>query len=110
MGRQNAVRNMAQLLQEKNLFLEQFAEFEKAQRDPPWLRRIRNAGIARFAELDLPTTRHEDWRFTNLAPMAKMTFQLGNASVASTKLSPYVRGLENCHPLVFVNGRFNRTL
>ena len=101
---------MAQLLEEKNLFLEQFAEFEKAQRDPPWLRRIRNAAIARFAELGLPTTRHEDWRFTNLAALAKIPFQLATASVLSTQLSAYARGLENCHRLVFVNGRVERTL
>src|SRR6266436_102017 len=42
--------------------------------DPPWLREIREAASERFAELGFPTTRDEDWRFTNVAPLARISF------------------------------------
>ena len=41
----------------------------------PWLFPLRKAGLARFAELGFPTLRHEDWRFTNVAPIAKLPFK-----------------------------------
>ena len=33
----------------------------------------RKAGFACFDELGFPTPQHEDWRFTNVAAIAKMT-------------------------------------
>ena len=48
---------------------------------PAWLGELRAAGMARFEALGFPTTRHEDWRFTNLKPLADLPFQsaAGNA-------------------------------
>ena len=53
-------------------------KFEKAKletRQPSWLFPIRKAAISRFAELGFPTTHDEDWRFTNVAPIAKLPFK-----------------------------------
>jgi Fe-S cluster assembly protein SufD len=36
---------------------------------------LRQAAIARFAALGFPTTRQEEWRYTNLAPLARAAFQ-----------------------------------
>jgi Fe-S cluster assembly protein SufD len=60
---------------------------------------LREQAARRFNELGFPTTRDEDWRFTNVAPIAK---------VAWAKPGP---GQANGFPqigkqLVFVNGRF----
>ena len=60
---------------------------------------LRQKAAQRFAELGFPTTHDEDWRFTNVAPIAK---------VAWGKPGP---GQPNGYPrigkqLVFVNGRF----
>ena len=46
----------------KNSFLSAFDRFEAARVgvDPPWLAPVRKAAIARFAELGIPTLRHED--------------------------------------------------
>ncbi len=65
------------VLNEKNQYLSQFEQLERelGDRDPPWLRRIRKAAIARFAELGFPTARNEDWKFTNLASLTKALFQ-----------------------------------
>lgn len=49
-------------------------EKDSASREPSWVLPLRKAGMARFAELGFPTTKMEDWRFTNVAPIAKLPF------------------------------------
>ena len=44
---------------------------------PAWVQPLREAAIARFAELGFPTTHDEEWRFTNVAPIARTTFVPG---------------------------------
>jgi len=58
-------------------YLKAFERFEQvgASRQPAWLFPLRKAGIARFAELGFPTLKNEDWRFTNVAPIAKLPFK-----------------------------------
>ena len=90
-------------------YLEKFSRFETQAGEPKWLLPVRKAGLARFGELGLPTLHHEDWRFTNVASIAKMPFkpafdpsadgamdQLGNRAFANLPGSR----------LVFVNGQF----
>lgn len=36
-----------------------------------WLRPVRDAGIERFAANGFPSTRHEDWKYTELTPFAE---------------------------------------
>ncbi len=43
---------------------------------PPWLKEIRERAIARFAEVGFPTTRLEQWRFTNVQPISETPFEL----------------------------------
>jgi Fe-S cluster assembly protein SufD len=42
----------------------------------PWLQKMRDAAFQRFAELGFPTTHDEEWRFTNVAPIARGTFRV----------------------------------
>ena len=89
--------------------VKQFGNVDSSDQ-PKWLAPVRKAGIADFAELGFPTLHDEDWRFTNVAPIAKLNFQLAKeASVngAENKLiaeSAFTK-LSN-HRLVFVNGFF----
>jgi Fe-S cluster assembly protein SufD len=41
---------------------------------PHWLKPFREAAFARFAERGFPTTRDEEWRFTNVAPIARRSW------------------------------------
>ena len=43
---------------------------------PTWLRELREHGIARFTEAGFPSTRLEQWRFTNVEPIAETPFSL----------------------------------
>src|SRR5436305_13504968 len=62
-------------MKETDTHLAKFERFEREQKQPSWLFPLRKAGVARFAELGFPATRHEDWRFTNVAPIAKLPFR-----------------------------------
>ena len=41
----------------------------------PWIQELRESAFRRFAELGFPTTHDEEWRFTNVAPIARTRFQ-----------------------------------
>jgi Fe-S cluster assembly protein SufD len=81
------------------------AEFAGAQgTGPTWLQALRHDALARFESLGIPTTHHEDWRHTSLAPIARTTFRLpAERSLGSAR--PSSLGLD-AHEAVFVNGRF----
>jgi Fe-S cluster assembly protein SufD len=93
-------------------WLENFTEFEKraAGRTLPWLHRLREDAFARFCEVGFPTTRDEDWRFTNVSAIARTVFR----PAATTRLSPgdtaAWRVDDVAATLVFVNGRFDAEL
>ena len=59
-------------MKEADQYLETFERFEAQAKQPAWIFPLRKAGIARFAELGFPTLQQEDWRFTNVAPIAKL--------------------------------------
>jgi len=50
------------------------AEFTRQPEAEPWLHQLREAGFRRFSELGFPTTHDEEWRFTNVAPIARTAF------------------------------------
>ena len=95
-------------------YLEHFREFEAnaAGCGLPWLRKLRSDAFERFCEVGFPTTHDEEWRFTNVAPIARTPFRLnpkGHLRLSQAELEPYrVAGVG--HQLVFVNGRFAREL
>jgi Fe-S cluster assembly protein SufD len=92
------------------LLVGQFSQFETAATQPKWLAPVRKAGLASFADQGFPTLHDEDWRFTNVAPIAKLNFQLArevSVNGAETKLideSAFAK--LSGHRLVFVNGFF----
>jgi Fe-S cluster assembly protein SufD len=76
---------------------------------PAWLDDLRGAGAAAWRAAGLPTIRHEDWRFTNLAPLAATAFTPaapGAAPEALLAALPPAVGPR----LVFANGRYRPEL
>jgi Fe-S cluster assembly protein SufD len=64
---------------------------------------LREAAFRKFAELGFPTTHDEEWRFTNVAAIARGRFQRAAAQAPGDvdQMAPWTAG----HRLVFVNGR-----
>jgi len=50
------------------------AEFTNQIAVKPWMQELRDSAFARFSELGFPTTHDEEWRFTNVAPIARAKF------------------------------------
>jgi Fe-S cluster assembly protein SufD len=87
------------------------ATFAPPPREPAWLADARGAALGRFRALGLPTTRHEDWRFTSLAALAALELRRPEARPASGA-ERLLSGLavRDGARLVFVNGRFRADL
>ena len=92
------------------LLVGKFTQFEAASPAPQWLLPMRKAGLASFADQGFPKLSDEDWRFTNVAPIAKLPFQLaGPVAVngAESKLLDEAAFTKlPGHRLIFVNGFF----
>ncbi len=73
------------------------------------IRTLREEGLARFAELGFPTTRIEDWKYTNVSAIAGQLFKPVNGAsvnVSSGQLQSHLFADLPAHRLVFVNGRY----
>lgn len=63
-------------------FTEQFKEFLKGESDIS-LAALREKAFAVFAEIGFPTIKSEDWKYTNVAPIAKETWNVAHLSSLS---------------------------
>jgi len=91
-------------------YLERFTEFQSRTRVEhlPWLHRLREDAFARFCATGFPTTHDEDWRFTNVAAIARTQFVLppiGAVQISGADLQPW-RMEEAAVELVFIDGQF----
>ncbi len=79
---------MIQTTEEIDHYISSFSDFQKSlnPKEPAWLDSLRRAALEEFSRLGFPTTHDEEWRFTNLAPIARTAFRL-----AETKQPKVVR-------------------
>jgi Fe-S cluster assembly protein SufD len=77
-------------------------------REPGWLEKSRKDALARFAELGFPSRREEAWRFSDLRPLASVSFPpagAGTRATAEADIAPW-RLAAPAHRIVLVDGRF----
>src|SRR3954453_374462 len=91
-------------------YLKNFERFEHQTNQPAWLLPLRKAGISSFAEQGFPTLKDEDWRFTNVAPIAKLPFKPMLESAQDQAVAKMLPGAVFAKlagsRLVFVNGHY----
>jgi Fe-S cluster assembly protein SufD len=90
-------------------------EFERIDRatEPAWLRETRERALARFTALGFPTTRQEEWRFTNVSPIADRVFRVPvgpGGDLDGAHLAQFRLAAADLVEIVFVNGHFARRL
>lgn len=102
---------MSTAIQQLPDYLEAFLQLQKqspVHRQESWLRGVREDAFTTFCQLGFPTVHDEDWRFTNVAPIAQSTFHLPEhecKGVTEDDVAAYrLEGL--AAQLVFVNGRY----
>jgi len=86
------------------------AEFTGLPAVAPWAQALREAAFERFAKLGFPTTREEEWRFTNVAPIARASFKRRLAAGQVTGLSGGAQAgtLEEARPHLASLAAFDR--
>ncbi|XXF79232.1 Fe-S cluster assembly protein SufD [Myxococcaceae bacterium GXIMD 01537] len=73
---------------------------------PQWLRALRREGLAQLSRQGFPTTRHEEWKYTSVAPLVEQPFVRAQAR-ERPRLEARVAQLAPEGPrLVFVDGSF----
>ncbi len=94
----------------RDVYRSHFEAFEKSlngAKETP-LHGIRRKAFARFEAQGFPTMREEAWKYTNLAPLAKVRFRPAGAVAIDERIREAItsEGEGAGHRLVFVNGRF----
>jgi Fe-S cluster assembly protein SufD len=76
-----------------------------------WLRRLRNEAIDQAGQLRFPTVKDEEWRFTDVSPLAKLPYKPAQKTSALrlSDIQPFCIA-ESAHRLVFVDGFFSPEL
>ncbi|MCY1074759.1 Fe-S cluster assembly protein SufD [Archangium lansingense] len=85
---------------------------ERAAGAPAWLRAFRQEGIAQLARQGFPTTKLEDWKYTNVAPISGQAFSpVRTVHEAGVEAAVARLALPGTGPmLVFVDGWYVREL
>jgi Fe-S cluster assembly protein SufD len=98
-------------IQNIETYLDAFSELHRTAHQPQWLMRMREEAFARFCRTGFPTTHDEDWRFTNVAPIADTPFVLPTKAAEISPAELHLRELEGAAArLVFVDGQFAEQL
>jgi Fe-S cluster assembly protein SufD len=97
---------------------EQFlSAFERAQKnwgfEPAWLRERKRSAIASFRELGFPTTRNEEWRYTNVEPLLACGFEVANGGAPAVQAKEiFASSFTDVayNRLTFINGAYSPAL
>ncbi|HEX5084200.1 MAG TPA: Fe-S cluster assembly protein SufD [Blastocatellia bacterium] len=113
---------MTQVVKEKDNIFSAYKLLAQARegRDPAWLANLRAKAGAAFEALDFPTTRDEEWKYTNVAQVLKVPYReslsrgaaesSGLKKLAARDIGPFTFEESRESQLVFVNGAFSREL
>src|SRR5919107_1599115 len=65
---------VTELARRENNYGPAFQTVRESNPTVPWLELVRNSAMDRFEQLGFPTVHDEEWKYTNLAPLAKQNF------------------------------------
>lgn len=91
---------------ERHLSTPGHPDWDGAAAIPAFVHELRQRGSDSFKSRGFPSTRLEEWRYTNLQPIARTSFQLGPAVDADREVQTFGFNREALVELVFVNGHF----
>jgi Fe-S cluster assembly protein SufD len=97
--------------EQEDLYLESFTQRENALNEnvPAWIPGLRRTAIESFAELGFPTTHDEEWKYTNVAPLASLPLARARAKLTAeirVKIERLPLADLGCSRLTFFNGHY----
>ncbi|MFO7524985.1 MAG: SufD family Fe-S cluster assembly protein [Ignavibacteriaceae bacterium] len=93
----------------KELFVSQFAEFEKSLNGDKLsqFHKLRKSAIDEFNRLPVPTQKDEEWKYTNISPLLKHNFTAGEKNaVNGNRINKFLFDELEHSLMVFVNGLY----
>ena len=105
---------MENTLDIKKLFLSHFADFENSLnggKAKP-VHELRRSAISKFSELQFPTTRDEEWKYTNISPLLKHDFVPVQKSAEDydVEVNHFLFDKMEHSLIVFINGMYSSSL
>ena len=100
----------------KEFYIENFNTFQKKLngQSKSFLNEIRKEAVNRLTELEFPTKRNEEWKYTDISPILKQTFvpAINTTIPAFTKdeIEKFLFHDFDSHLLVFINGFYSEEL
>jgi Fe-S cluster assembly protein SufD len=109
---------VTQIAEEKNTYGAAFRALQESEngQSASWLKRLRESAFARFEQSGFPTTDEEEWKYTNVAPIARAEFApvieraAEAALITASQLEPFVYEESRRSQMVFVNGFYQAEL
>lgn len=95
-------------------FLENWAKLSnELNNEPAWLKRQRAESRSHFESIGFPTTKNEEWKYTNLQSLTQTTFELADPKIDKINelkelIDKYL--LPGAISMVFIEGSFNADL
>lgn len=87
--------------------LPNFAAFEPyLESKSPWLSELKKKAFVRYHEVGFPTSRLEEWKYTNIVPLTRLAFGPGKVDQHQDALEAFLLDPWEGARLVFVNGHF----
>jgi Fe-S cluster assembly protein SufD len=103
---------MTQVVKEKNSYfsIDNLLANTRANNRPAWLINLLEKAGERYEKLDFPTTRDEEWKYTNIAPILKVPYgqPADHYVLTQETVAPFTFEESRHSQLVFLNGRFSR--
>ena len=102
---------VTEIIRQESSYRDAFRALQESGKDGrlSWLERLREHAMDRFEELGFPSTKDEEWKYTNVAPIGKIAFRPSTLAEASAEVNGHklvhLGGAEAKESqLVFVNG------
>jgi Fe-S cluster assembly protein SufD len=102
---------VTELARQENNYQAAFGAVRESSPTVPWLELVRNSAMDRFEQLGFPIVHDEEWKYTNLAPLARQSFVPARRSTnASLDAKQFVYPETATAHLVVVNGFLSEEL
>ena len=102
---------VTELVKSENSYQAAFRSVRELSPAAPWLELVRGSAMDRFEQLGFPSVRDEEWKYTNLATLAKEGFEpVTSADRSDIDVSRFAYPETDGAHLVVVNGFLNEEL